>query len=400
MLFLIVNCHSANRGDEAAVHAMIDELEIAFPGSEFVLGMRGETRYPNMPSNVKMIDQLIPSDNLQYRLALLSKGRMVIGKTYSEFEKYIKMADIVLHAPGGPSIGDTYIEDEMGYLRFYNLLVNQEIPYMFYAPSMGPFNEKNREKIRKRVLEGAKKIVVRDPISKDYVSSFVPKCEVELTLDSALQHDLNKNVNNAKLKTYARLDDFINTHKKCIGVTITDLKWHPVLSKTNVAKNISDTFIRFLTEIEKDGYGIVFIPQLYGTGNDKNLMGEFCFNKENYFVIDDSEGYDTYFQQYVISKLYAVIGMRYHSNIFSAKAGTPFISISYEQKMAGFMNKMNLEKYCINVKELSFEKLSEKFELLNENYGLYKNFLINEHDTMKNESHRTTEYVVNYLLGR
>lgn len=40
MLFLIVNCHSANRGDEAAVHAMIDELEIAFPGSEFVLGMR------------------------------------------------------------------------------------------------------------------------------------------------------------------------------------------------------------------------------------------------------------------------------------------------------------------------------------------------------------------------
>ena len=44
---------------------------------------------------------------------------------------------------------------------------------------------------------------------------------------------------------------------------------------------------------------------------------------------------------------YAIIGMRYHSNIFSAKAGTPFISISYEQKMAGFMNKMNLEKYCI-----------------------------------------------------
>lgn len=400
MLFMIVNCHSANRGDEAAVHAMIDELDSAFPGSEFILGMRGKTRYPNMPSNVKMIDQLIPGDNLQYKLALLSKGRMVIGKTYSEFEKYIKMADIVLHAPGGPSIGDTYIEDEMGYLRFYNLLVNQEIPYMFYAPSMGPFNEKSREKIRKKVLEGAKKIVVRDPISKDYVSSFVPKCEVELTLDSALQHDINKKANNEKLKKYARLDDFINTHKKCIGVTITDLKWHPVLSKTNVAKNISDTFSRFLKEIEKDGYGVVFIPQLYGTGNDKNLMSEFCFNKENYFVIDDSEEYDTYFQQYVIGKLYAIIGMRYHSNIFSAKAGTPFISISYEQKMAGFINKMNLEKYCINVKELSFEKLREKFELLNENYDWYKNFLINEHDTMKNESHRTTEYVVDYLLGR
>ena len=83
MLFMIVNCHSANRGDEAAVHAMIDELDSAFPGSEFILGMRGKTRYPNMPSNVKMIDQLIPGDNLQYKLAFVIEGCIVIGKTYS-----------------------------------------------------------------------------------------------------------------------------------------------------------------------------------------------------------------------------------------------------------------------------------------------------------------------------
>lgn len=71
-------------------------------------------------------------------------------------------------------------------------------------------------------------------------------------------------------------------------------------------------------------------------------MKEYCFDEDNYFVIcSDDEKYDTYFQQYVIGCMYAVIGMRYHSNIFSAKMGTPFISISYEQKMQGFMKKWN-----------------------------------------------------------
>lgn len=54
-------------------------------------------------------------------------------------------------------------------------------------------------------------------------------------------------------------------------------------------------------------------------------MKEYCFDEDNYFVIcSDDEKYDTYFQQYVIGCMYAVIGMRYHSNIFSAKMGTPY----------------------------------------------------------------------------
>ena len=37
--------------------------------------------------------------------------------------------------------------------------------------------------------------------------------------------------------------------------------------------------------------------------------------------------HDCYFQQYIISLIKAVVGMRYHSNIFSAKMGTPFVSV-------------------------------------------------------------------------
>lgn len=75
----------------------------------------------------------------------------------------------------------------------------------------------------------------------------------------------------------------------------------------------------------------------------------------------------------MIGQLYAVIGMRYHSNIFSAKMGTPFISISYEQKMKGFMEKMNLAEYCIDLKTLSKDTIENRFEQLVNHYDEYKN---------------------------
>ena len=40
---------------------------------------------------------------------------------------------------------------------------------------------------------------------------------------------------------------------------------------------IKETFTNVLKNFVQNGYGIVFIPQLYGLGNDYNLMKEYCF---------------------------------------------------------------------------------------------------------------------------
>lgn len=34
MKILVINCHPDNRGDEAAVHAMVDEIGAVYPGVE------------------------------------------------------------------------------------------------------------------------------------------------------------------------------------------------------------------------------------------------------------------------------------------------------------------------------------------------------------------------------
>ena len=42
--------------------------------------------------------------------------------------------------------------------------------------------------------------------------------------------------------------------------------------------------------------------------------------------------------------------------------GTPFVSVAYEQKMKGFMKKIQQEKYCIDISDLSFELLKDNLK--------------------------------------
>ena len=79
-----------------------------------------------------------------------------------------------------------------------------------------------------KVLEHSEAIVLRDPISEKYVRDFVPDKTISLTLDSAFQHDVNIEQNKEKLNQYMELKRFLEKHEKCVGVTITDLLWHPV----------------------------------------------------------------------------------------------------------------------------------------------------------------------------
>lgn len=405
MKILVINCHSDNRGDEAAIHGLVDELNECFDELNITLAIRGAgTKYPNMPANVKMIHQFMPISrkaSLAHQILMLTSGRVVISSGEKILIEEIKAADLILHAPGGPSIGDTYSDDEPTYLKIYDLIRVLHKPYMFYAPSMGPFNMTERNRWRKKILNGAEAIVLRDPISAEHVRKLLPGKTIYQTLDSAFQHDIDMEANKEKLDSYSELKNFLSAHKKCVGITITDLLWHPVHSKNQATvKKIYNSFKAYLQELTEQGYGIVFIPQLYGKGNDYDLMRSFAADDKNFFIIpDNDERYDTYFQQFVISQLFAVIGMRYHSNIFSAKMGTPFISISYEQKMQGFMEKMELIRYCIKLDELSADNLKEKFELLVSNYNQYKAYLNEKHVEMKKDAYQTTE-IVKELLER
>lgn len=394
----IVNASWWNHGDEAAIRAMIDELIRLYPLSGITI-QYNMSPIQNSPykdnDNVKIIEHYPRTRNLlECALIYVFGSRIAFSKKGKAFVSAIKNSDIVLHAPGGPLIGDIYNSEKLCLTKLL-LVKHFKKPYVFYAPSMGPFKKKKTNFLRKYILNNAKCVVLRESISQDYVKALCPEIKSIVTLDSAFQSRINFMQNGDLLNADKKLNSFISGNKKIIGITITDLQWNSkYFGNTLVESRIMSSFKRFVDYLIDKGYGVLFIPQLFGPINDADFMKDFCV--PNCMVID--ENYDCYFQQYIISKMYAVVGMRYHSNIFSAKMGSPFISIAYEQKMQGFMKDEGLLDYCIDINDLSFEELSKRFEYMEEHYDEYKSILAGKCEELREKSYQTTNLVKNIIL--
>jgi colanic acid/amylovoran biosynthesis protein len=398
MKIVIINCHWDNRGDEAAIRAMIDELQLKYP-EVMIYVQKALGEFTHFPENERV--KVLPAFPVGGKKRTVfewitekTNGKVNFTRGAREFYNTLSGCDLVLHAPGGPSIGDIYLQQEKTKLRRLKMVKNFGAPYAFYAPSMGPFKNVHRNPLRKEILENAEFICLREDVSAGMLQEFIPEIKPIVTLDSAFQHDIDIEISQNKLLDYNELNKFIGDGSSVIGITITDLQWNSLYRDDGVTKEkIREVFSNFISYITNNGYKVLFIPQLFDGGNDYRYMSSFE-NEMCYTMADD---YDCYFQQYIISKIKAVVGMRYHSNIFSAKMGTPFISISYEQKMLGFMKKAGLMDNCIVIGDLDTDSLIEKFENLINNYDYSKHDLMNKKDMFKKESGLTTEIVCEYL---
>lgn len=261
MKIVIINCHWDNRGDEAAIRAMIDELRVKYPSADIYV-QRALGEFGSFPENehVKVLPPFPiggKKRRIQEQISIETKGKINLTSGAKAFYKAINGADIVLHAPGGPSIGDIYMPQETIKLRRLLAVKKAGVPYAFYAPSMGPFKNAERNPVRKEILEGASLICLREDISAKMVKEFVPLTNPIVTLDSAFQHDIDINENEKKFNEYTELKDFVGNGQNVIGITITDLQWNSLYKGDGKTKeNIRETFTEFIKKIT--GVGIKF----------------------------------------------------------------------------------------------------------------------------------------------
>ena len=401
MNILIFGANWYNRGDEAALRAMIDEIKEQIPEARFKIHFN--QKVDKIPySNIEIIPGFTRPmgrnflKKMPYLFSLKSGGKKnyLKGEQKKGFERFMKAvnwADYAIYSPGGPSIGEHYRQFQLVDMMY--LLKRNGVSFSIFAPSVGPF--KTFKNYILRTFSHAEIICFREEISNLYYEELNPPKKAVVTLDSAFQHPIDVTGNDKILSEYKELKDYLDAHPKVVGITVTDLKWHRNYRDSNMADKIRDSFSEIVRTLSKAGYGILFVPQCFGKDNDADYMRSFAI--ENCFVM--SSQYDCYFQQYIISKLYAVIGMRYHSNIFSAKMGTPFISVAYEQKMTGFMKKAGLEKYCVPISNLSSKIILDKFSQLVDDYDSYKKMLEHEKEQFAIVAHKTTDMVIESIYN-
>lgn len=262
-----------------------------------------------------------------------------------------------------------------------------EIPMVVASPSMGPFdNDANKNMLRKELIGYVQKCCIRESISSEYLRSIRVVDNVITTIDTAFYDDPDKTENDKIFKNDESLVNFFGNYNRVVALTLFDLKWQWFISESkddNLIMKIEEAIYRFIRFLEEQNVGVLLVPQLFGNQNDKDYLKKFG-NSRNAYILSDM--YDTYMQQYVISKCFALIGMRYHSNIFAAKMGVPFVAIAYEEKMIGFMKDNCLEDLMVTLTEFSYAKLIEKWELLIGKYTEKKEYLKSQREKWRGKS--------------
>jgi colanic acid/amylovoran biosynthesis protein len=369
MNIVIPNAHWNNRGDEAAHRALWGELRKLYPEATvkvLIKDRKSVEQFPDIPG--------FSAEALQFKapvweiwVAALSRGILGFNSVLKRSVQLLASADLIIYPPGGAVISDRFFwGKQMEYLLPFLCARLYGIPMVVASPSIGPFDDRPVRRVRKWLLETPRAFCVREDISKRYLESIGVNERVTVSMDLAFLDDVDVAVQEKLFDGYTELRDFLAMHNKVVGITISDFKWHVQLGKDGeLAARVREAFTGFITWLTGHGYGVLLIPQLFGNQNDIDYLR--LFSAPRVFLM--SEDYDTYFQQFVVSRLYAVVGMRYHSNIFAAKMGVPFLAIPYEEKMKGFLESSEMTDLTCELDQLSSDILVQRLACLESSHA-------------------------------
>ena len=395
---VICNAHWSNRGDEAAIRVYLDWLLENRPDDTYHMIIKDGREVQQFPYNTKVTahsSKFLPRNFLSVLLCTLTRGHMGGDMQMKRDVKTYRKADAVIYAPGGAVISDRFWwRKQLEYLLPFLASKLYHIPMYVAAPSMGPYDTKKnwRNFVRKNLLSQAKCFCVREEFSKQYLKSIGLKTDIEVTIDSAFYE------NEIQKKEYIALDEelqsFFQVHNRVIGMTITDFSWHVEYNKKALRDKIIAEMKKIINYLADKSYGVLLIPQLFGNQNDSRILEK--YRRSHVCIMD--EKYDTYIQQKLVGRCFAVIGMRYHSNIFAAKAAVPFIAIAYEEKMTGFMEAACLQEWCIDLQNLSSQNVLDKFSKLLESYEEIKGSLEKKRMEWENTAKKNITLLDDFLM--
>jgi len=324
MKVLVINQHTRNHGDEAALLGLTRLLRKL--GVREIAVSLNSTDIPPGSEIPKMADHMISS-----RLSKPIHKFLALGACFSpafawllekfsertaELLRHIKQAEIIIVGPGGENIG---AYRDWLYLSNIQLSLLHGKKIVFAGNSFGPSRSRLFDRVALRILRRCV-VVAREDISFTYLRN--AGIEAQLSADCALLL-FNENIASSEKKSsgYA------------IFVPNQLYKWHPNYRDRQVELDqlIHSTFEQLLEKHHK----VKILPQTFPYPSSiedfRYLIDRFGDHRVE--VISDASPEQ---QIELIRNAACLVGMRYHSVVFAAIASTPTVSFGYERKMQGF----------------------------------------------------------------
>lgn len=354
MKIAIVNQPLANRGDEAAHKAFVRAICRKFPGYQIdVIFLCAEQ---------SLIDSIkVDAENVSYINISINRGFRRFEQLCFLFDNFafsylhpalrkfcglLKAYDKIVCAPGGMCMGGFLSWDHIWQLDVARKLKK---PVLYWGRSIGPFSEESFKKklfkkYSRRLLKYFSYISLRDKISLDIARQF--EVNADEVVDSAFLEIPTARIPESILKE-------IDGSEYVVFVP-NSLTWHPRY-KDIPQEKIDEFYLEIIKLLETKfaDKKIVMLPQTYKSDiNDYEyfLKLKQLSSSKNILVIDENQSSDV--QQAIIKGSNFVIGARYHSIVFAINNEIPFVSLSYEHKMSGLLNILNMTEFMLEIQDI------------------------------------------------
>ncbi|WP_024832263.1 polysaccharide pyruvyl transferase CsaB [Ruminiclostridium josui] len=269
------------------------------------------------------------------------------------FKVYSSMKKSKLFVYGGGNIiqDSTSSRSLLFYLGTAWLAKKLKLKIMFYANGIGPINKSSNTERSRRILNMADVITVREKFSLNELKKMgIIGPKIMLTADAAFAVNINSDELND-----SRNFSGLSPDKKYAGFSVRRCpgfeEQQHVKYEQAIAEAADYVFIKY-------GLEPVFIPMEYNVDifTIKNIISK--MKTKNYIISNNHTVIETFS---VINKMDIIVSMRLHALIFAAYLKVPFIGISYQPKVDGFLEYIN-QPTAGNVKEINFERLRSKID--------------------------------------
>jgi len=347
MKILIVNQHANNFGDEAAGTAVVNNLlknkkidciEILYCMPGF-LPVEDKRVIHNHELNVRNFRK---RQFWQYVLT-----RKATGSFLPKFIKKICENDVVLVSPCGANLG---IYQDWHLLMQDIVVALNKSPLIFHLNTISPSKSKFFDFLVIQMCKKAK-VYVREKASYNYLH--MNGVNAVLGTDSAFSLESKGKVTVHENRIVFVPSDLWKWHKDFLGKDsdIFDTCILEPLIDFARSYDMEICILPHLNTPEEEAFNdsimkkaIQLIPDI----KISILKTKSCYEYENY-----------------IRSSYMVVGMRYHSIIFSCKNCIPFVALSYEQKMIEVSQYSRQIDNCIDIMALNEPKqMTKKLEVV------------------------------------
>ena len=337
---VVLNQHGDNRGDEAAMAAMVRGLggRLDAPSFTIVHQFNDEGSQIDLAHPVEYLGLRLPV--LEYaRLTLHTALRVVglqfdplLGRQGRRIVEAIDSADLVVSAPGGPYFGDLYADHEAVHWLLVWVAHRSGKPLGLYAPSCGPFGNRLLNVLRRRGFRWFDAVALREQRSADLLRELTG-IEAVVTTDSALQDTVPA----------APRGTFAAEHERLLVVAVRD--------PGSEGRDRHDRAVVAAVDAlaARGPLSVVFLPQLHGAQRRDapylTALSERVTGASSVRVLPETTVSTE--QRACIAAADLVIAGRYHPAVFSISAGTPVLVIAYEHKAMGVAEAAGIADHAL-----------------------------------------------------